>query len=144
MSNDENRDISTWIHRLDTANPPKVILLTKASSKMLRYRVTDAPAGRSIAKSYWMLKRSWLDPDGEALLAKTITSAESINGQIQPGSATANAFLEFAILADDLADAEGGEYVCGVKSILDDGAAYVHAHSVTLVHVLDPAVEAVS
>lgn len=132
-----------WIHNLDTARPPKVLLLTRRSTKTLRYRVVDVPAPAEVAKSYLMLKRSWTDPDSEALVAKAIATTPVSDGRIVAGSTAESAYLEFSLHAHDFDEIPEGEYVIGVKSVLDNGLAYVHDGTVTRVHVLAPAVEAV-
>lgn len=137
-------DIGTvaWLQSLDTSQAIQLLLLTQASSKSLRYSVTDLDAGDQIAKSYWMLKRSWTDSDAEALIVKPITTTWSSSGRIVEAGSGENATLEFSIRATDSEGVEPGEYVCGVKSVLSDGLAYVHDRTVTRVHVLDAMVEA--
>ena len=137
---------ATWIHSIDTGRRIKSLYLTNRSTKLLKYKVTDLPAGRSIVKSRLMIKRDWNDADNAAVLTKTITSAVGGAGVIANDGSNplVNASLEFLIDDDDLLGLPvDSEYILGVKSILDNGLAYVHSRTVTRVQVLAAMVESV-
>jgi hypothetical protein len=130
---------STWIHNFTTGGPRvKEFLLTKSSSKILRYRITDHVTSPAI-KSWLMIKNSWADADGSALVSKEITQTPSADGVI---TISTTSYVEFVIDNDDLDSVDEGAYCISVKTLFEDGETITHDGATTRIHVISAGVVA--
>jgi len=129
----------TWTQTFDTGGMIKKYLLTKLSSKILKFRVTDT--NRIIIKSWWYLKHSFDDADADALISKEISQTQSNDGVITPASGSSNTALSFLVTDQDIDSISTGDYVACVKSMFDDGSVSTHTNTMTRVRVIPWAIQ---
>lgn len=131
---------ATWTQRFDTgAARIKSYLLTKGSSKILSFRVTDT--GKDVVKAWYSVRATFATPDSQAVLTVEITRTPSEFGVITPASGPNNQTLDFIVSDTALSGVPIGDYVACVKSQFADGTVAVHDRTATRVSVIAPAIE---
>lgn len=72
--------------------------------------VEDIPSGLTLAKAYFTVKADLTDPDGSAVVQKTVTTASGADGQIEDAGADGTGTIRF-ILDNADTDAMGNRWL---------------------------------
>lgn len=120
--------------------------LIQRSSRLYTLTIPDIPVGRTVVKSYFMVKNLDTDTDEDALLTKIITTSTGSDGKITAdGSTGQTAVLEFTIDNDDLDALPLRKLMhSSVKIVLDNGAVYAVPGAFRPVVIYPPGVQAVA
>jgi hypothetical protein len=123
-----------------------MIYLYSQSTKLLVYRITDIPAGTTVAGAWWALKTSPDDPDEDAIVLVEIDTNSGAGGQItDTGSGDQDATAQFYVDLTGISDFDQSTYYYSAAKIrLSNGAVFVLPESVDTVRIRPAGVEAIN
>lgn len=124
----------------------EALTLYKNSVKQIKITVPDVPSGLTMTKAYLMVKNTWTDSDGSAVVSLTITASPTASGQITDTGADGTGTLEFVIgtTALNAITDLSKTYYTAVKVILSNGSAYLLPNSLMPTKIHSPAIAATS
>lgn len=101
----------------------KSLELIRKSAKRLEFRIEKLPPGTTLVSAKWMLKASAGDPDGSALISKSVTLSAGPSGHVEDAGASGTAKVAIQIGSADLDAVVQNAGISSLKIITSTGLA---------------------